>query len=81
MLVLDNCTSHKTQLVRDVLQRAGFPTLFTAPASYLACPVEEIFSLMKKVNIDDISTPVLPDVASRNISRLTNKQRVQIKVA
>lgn len=48
VLVLDNCSSHKTQLVRDVLQRAGFPTLFTAPASYLACPVEEIFSLMKK---------------------------------
>lgn len=81
VLVLDNCACHKTQLVRDVLKKAGFPTLFTAPASYLACSVEQIFSLIKKIKLDHGSTPIVPDAQSRNITRLTNKQRVQLKIA
>lgn len=81
VLVLDNCACHKTQLVRDVLKKAGFPTLFTAPASYLAYPVEQIFSLIKKIKLDDATTPIVPDARSRNITRLTNKKRVQLKIA
>ncbi len=68
ILLLDNCTSHKTKLVRDVLKKTGFPTLYTAPASYIACPVEELFSLVKKINIDKIATPTLQEVNRRNIT-------------
>lgn len=81
ILVLDNCSSHKTKLVREVLKKSGFTTLFTAPASYIACPVEQVFSLIKKIKLDTVSTPLVPDAQSRNITRLTNKQRVQLKIA
>jgi hypothetical protein len=53
--------------------KGGFSTLYTAPASYLVCPVEEVFSLIKKLNTDNISTPNLEEANKRNITTLTNK--------
>ena len=81
VLLLDNCSSHKTQLVREALKAARFPTLYTAPASYLVCPIEEVFSLVKKINTGDITTPYLLEAAARKISHLSNKQRIQLKLA
>ena len=76
VLLLDNCSSHKTNLVREVLKKGRIPTLFTAPASYVACPVEEMFSLVKKINFNTVSTPILEEASRRKITRLTNKQRI-----
>lgn len=47
VLVLDNCSSHKTALARLVLARLGFPVLFSAPASYRVLPVELLFGAVK----------------------------------
>ena len=73
VLVLDNCTSHKTKLIKEVIMKTGFQTLYSAPASYLVCPVEEVFSLIKKLNTDNVSTPNLEEANKRNITALTNK--------
>ncbi len=74
VLVLDNCTSHKTPLVRAVLLAEGFTVLFGAPASYLAMPVERVFALMKKRHYDADPTPSHPAVEAMRIKKLTNKQ-------
>lgn len=47
VLVLDNCSSHKTSVTRQVLHHLGFRVLFSAPASYLVMPVEKYFAKMK----------------------------------
>ena len=71
---MDNCAAHKTSLVRQVLATAGFQVIFSAPASYLALPVERVvFSLIKKEDMDITATPNLPEVKERKIKRLTNK--------
>ncbi len=62
ILLLDNCTSHKTQMMRKVYANGGFKVIFSAPASYLAIPVERIFGLIKKQDLDDVKTPNLPVV-------------------
>lgn len=48
VLVLDNCSCHKTPMVRQVLRNIGFKVLYTAPASYLAMPVELVFGRIKQ---------------------------------
>lgn len=40
VLILDNCPSHKTLLVRRVLAHLRFPVLYSAPASYTVLPIE-----------------------------------------
>ncbi len=65
VLMLDNCTSHKTKLVKNVMEAAGFTVIFTAPASYLVAPVEGIFALIKSLNLDQITTPSLPIVKEK----------------
>jgi transposase len=81
ILMLDNCSSHKTQLMRKIMSSTGFRVLFTAPASYLVPPVEGIFAIIKTQKLDDITTPALLIVKRSGVTKLTNKQRVQIKIA
>jgi hypothetical protein len=45
-LLLDNCPNHKTKIMRKVLARVDFKVMFSAPASYLAHPVERIFAFI-----------------------------------
>jgi hypothetical protein len=47
VLVLDNCSSHKTPMVQEVLLKLGYSILYTAPASYLAMPIELLFAHIK----------------------------------
>jgi hypothetical protein len=68
-------------MVRKVLAAIGFSVIFSAPASYLALPVERIFSLIKKDDLSDTATPNIPEVRERNINKLTNKQRIMLKVS
>ena len=73
ILVLDNCSSHKTLKMREIFIAAGFTVLFTAPASYVVSPVEGMFALIKKINMDEIKTPIMPEIMEKKISKLTNK--------
>ena len=81
LLLMGNCPSHKTELVRDVLASEGFRVMFSAPASYLSLPVESIFGLIKKCDLDEVRTPTLPAIKERRICKLTNKQRAMIKIS
>ena len=65
----------------SVLKAGGFTVIFSAPASYLALPVEGIFGLIKGREYDTISTPQLLSVHEKNIRKLSNKQRLMIKVS
>ena len=81
VLVHDNCASHKTDLMLSVLKAGGFSVIFSAPASYLSLLVEGIFGLIKGREYDTISTPQLLSVHEKNIRKLSNKQRLMIKVS
>jgi hypothetical protein len=67
VLLLDNCASHKTNLVLSVLDAGGFSVIFSAPASYLAMPVEGIFALIKEREYETFTTPILESVYEKKI--------------
>ena len=48
ILVLDNCTIHHINEVREVLQKASILTLFLPPYSPDLNPLEELFSYVKQ---------------------------------
>lgn len=81
VLLLDNCASHETALVRSVMRSVGFTVMFGAPASYSLMPVERVFALMKSPDFDAEPDPAPPISASKRIRRLTNKQTMQLKIA
>ncbi len=60
-------------MVRNVLAIAGFWVIFTAPASYIALPVEAVLNLIKREDLETITTPNLPVIKDRGIKKLTNK--------
>lgn len=47
VLLLDNCPSHKTPIVRKIIAGLRVPVLFSAPASYKSIPVELFFAALK----------------------------------
>ena len=47
VLQLDNCASHKTMIVRTVIANLRIPTIFSVPASFIAAPVERVFTAIK----------------------------------
>ncbi len=63
------------------MAEVGFKVIFSAAASYLALPVERIFSLIKKQDLEQDTTPNLPEVRERRIKKLTNKQKIMLKVS
>lgn len=81
VVVLDNCASHKTKLVRQILWKLRFPVLYTAPASYLCLPVELLFAAIKSHDYSEIETPILPIVQIKKITKLSNKQRAMLKIS
>ncbi len=49
---MDNCPSHKTQDTLYLLSVLKIPTIFTAPASYLAVPIEGLFAAIKQKDFE-----------------------------
>ena len=47
MLLMDNMSSHKTQKTLNMIEQLQLPVRFTAPASFLAVPVEGVFRCLK----------------------------------
>lgn len=81
MLLLDNCASHKTKKTIETLARLQFPVIFTAPASFLAVPIEGIFGPIKLVDFTKIPNPELSVIPSKKIKKFTHKQNTMIKIA
>ena len=81
ILLLDNCPSHKTDMVRDVLHQLQFPTVYTAPASFLAIPVEGLFGAMKAKNLIYEADPDDETMKELHVKKLTNKQRIIAKLS
>ena len=47
LLLMDNMSSHKTQKTLNMIEQLQLPVRFTAPASFLAVPVEGVFRCLK----------------------------------
>ena len=72
LLLLDNSSTHKTNLVKSTLNLLNVPTMFTAPASYLAAPVECLFGAMKRVDFEKVEEPDPSRLHQYRIRRLTH---------
>ena len=81
VLLLDNCASHKTPATLRLLQSLGFPVIFSAPASFLAVPIEGLFAALKATDFNKIADPDPAMLKVKKISKLTKKQNLIIKVA
>ena len=78
---MENCPSLKTPLVRDVLRNLRVPTIFSAPASFLAIPVEAVFGAIKSVDYSTKCFPPLEPGAVRRPTRTTIKWESLLKVS
>jgi hypothetical protein len=47
ILLLDNSATHKTKTVIEVIRLLGVPTMYSAPASYLAIPIDRWSGALK----------------------------------
>jgi len=47
VFIMDNCSMHKVEVVRDTIQKAGHKLLFLPPYSPQLNPIEELFSVWK----------------------------------
>ena len=81
MFLLDNCPIHKTALAVDILNRLNIPTIFSAPASYKAIPVEELFGAIKLKDFNKIRDLMPAEVGQPHFKKLTNKQAMMVKVS
>ncbi len=81
ILVLDNCPSHKTSATLKLLEQLRFPTVFSAPASYAAIPVEELFGKIKCLNLDSKPEPDISSLGNPKISKLTLTQTAMLKIS
>ena len=81
MLLLDNCSTHKTELVFDLLNTLRVPKMYSAPASYLAIPVERLFG---SIEINDFEMQEDPSSLKKvlpNAKRYTHVQIIMAKIA
>jgi hypothetical protein len=81
ILLLDNCSTHKTPTVRRVLSSIGVPTLFTAPASYACCPVELVFGAIKSIDFKSFPIDEFVVHGEKSVKRLSNKQELMWKIS
>ena len=81
VFLLDNCSIHKTQLARKVLTSLKYHVIYSAPASFLAIPIEGIFGALKAVDFDAIQDPDPSLLKSANISKPSKKQIMMMKIA
>ena len=54
IILLDNCPSHKTQMMMKKLDQLDAPIIFSAPASFKAIPIEGIFGAIKATDFSKI---------------------------
>lgn len=80
VLLLDNCAAHKTRLVKQLIASLRVPTLYSAPASFLAVPVEGVFAAMKQLDMTKDDDGLQDAAGDDDIASLTHKQRMIIKV-
>ena len=79
--MLDNCPSHKTDLVRKMIRKLRIPTIYSAPASFLAIPVEGVFGAIKQKNFLNEPDPDIQTLRELEVRKLTNKQRLIYKIS
>ena len=78
-LLLDNCPSHKTQDTLKLLESLRIPTVFSAPASYIAIPVGQLFGQLKSLDLKSKPDPNPDDFEDETIKKFTNKQKVMLQ--
>ena len=81
VFLLDNCSIHKTHLAREILKNLGYPVIFSAPASFLAIPIEGMFGALKAVDFASIPDPEASILEDLDIRHVTKKQALMIKIA
>jgi transposase len=59
ILLLDNCPAHTSQASVSVMKHLRIPVFFSAPASYIAIPVEGVFAALKAKELDLLPVPNL----------------------
>ena len=64
MLLLDNCANNKTSKVLSLINSIEIPTLYSAPASYSAVPIERFFGAIKSKNYEEEE---VPDILKRSL--------------
>ena len=47
IILLDNMSSHKIQRTKRLFEALEMPCMLTAPASFMATPVESVFKYLK----------------------------------
>jgi hypothetical protein len=52
VMILDNAPAHTPETVKNVIQGAGVKVIYTAPASFAALPIEELFGRIKAQRLD-----------------------------
>jgi hypothetical protein len=78
IFLIDNCAAHTSRATILVMEHLCIPVFFSAPASYLAIPVEGVFGALKAKELDkQLSTDEKDFNLPRNI-RGTIKERVSI---
>ncbi len=53
IFLMDNCPSHKTPMVRQIIRKLQIPVLFSAPASFKTAIIELIFGALKGKDFTD----------------------------
>ena len=64
-----------------VLQNLRYPVLFSAPASFLAIPVEGMFGAINARDFKKVEAPKVAELSKQKIKRLSNMQGLMAKVA
>jgi hypothetical protein len=54
---MDNYSSHKIPLTIKIIKELAMPVIFSAPASFLAIPIEGVFGALKAVDFDTKPDP------------------------
>ena len=64
-----------------VMSVLSIPYMFTAPASFISCPVEGIFESLMAINFEERSLFQVLNLRDPHITKLTHKQKLMSKVA
>ena len=81
VLLLDNCSSHKTEQTLRVLAYLKMPVIFSAPAYFLAIPIEGLFGALKAIDFSKVPDPDPSVLKLDRIKNFTKKQIVMMKIA
>jgi len=79
--LIDNCSTHKTAIVTALIENLKVPTMFTAPASYLAASIENFFGALKGVDFKKRLDPEPKDLQIPGIRNLTHSQIIILKIS